>query len=216
MNVVIIGVGDIGKDVATTLASRKETRLVLVDSSEERCKELADQLDALVLKGDGSDPAILAEAKVADADAVIATTGSDSLNTVIAMLAKQAGAQKVMVKLNEAYLSAACYEIGVSRVVTPKVSAAAEFTAAIFGFSRIDASLLVRGNAMVAEVPTGSSAGKSVGEIEMPGGSRLIALLREEQAIVPSESTHIEGGDTLLVLAEDSKAIESVYRALDL
>lgn len=216
MKVVIVGVGDIGSQIASSLEHRKDMRLVLVDSDDERCKRLSERMDALVISGDASDPEILTEAGVADADALMICTGSDPLNTVIAMLAKQAGSKKIMVKLREAHLRPACQEIGVSRIVMPQVSAAAELVSSLFGFARMDMSLIVQGGVQLAEVPAGSAAGKKVGEVELPDGARISALLRGGEAVVPKDGTAIEGADMLAVLVSDENVLERTYKALSL
>ena len=63
MTVVIIGVGDVGHQIASTLEHRRDMRLVLIDSDDEKCKRLAERMDALVISGDASDPEILQELK---------------------------------------------------------------------------------------------------------------------------------------------------------
>lgn len=216
MKVVIVGVGDIGHQIATSLEHRRDMRLVLVDSDDELCKRLAERMDALVISGDASAPDILQEAGVSDADALMITTGSDPLNTVIAMLAKQAGAKKIIVKLREAHLRPACQEIGVSRVVMPQVSAAGEFVSALFGFARMDMSLIVRGGVQLAEVPAGSAIGKKVREVELPEGARVLALLRGDDAVIPRDDTTIDGADMLAVLVADENVLKKVYEALGL
>lgn len=216
MKVVIIGVGDVGHQIAATLEHRRDMRLVLIDVDDEKCKRLAERMDALVISGDASDPDILQEAGVEDADALMICTGSDALNTVIAMLAKQAGARKIMVKLRESHLRPACQEIGVSRIVMPQVSAAGEFVSSLFGFARMDMSLIVRGGVQLAEVPAGKAAGQKVGEVRLPDGARLSALLRGDEAVVPKDDTSIEVADMLAVLVTDENVLKRVYEALEL
>ena len=216
MKVVIVGLGDIGSQIATSLDHRKDMRLVLVDSDDERCKHLSERMDALVISGDASDPDILAEAGVEDADALMVCTGSDPLNTVIAMLAKQAGSKKIIVKLREPHLRAACQEIGVSRVVMPQLSAAAEFTSSLFGFARMDMSLMVRGGLQLAEIPAGNAIGRKVSEVDLPDGARISALLRGDEAVVPKDGTTIDGADTLAVLVSDENVLKKTYDALGL
>ena len=216
MKVVIVGIGDIGNQIATTLEHRHDMRLVLVDSDDEKCKRLAERIDALVISGDGSDPGILQEAGIADADALMVCTGSDALNTVIAMLAKQSGSRRVMVKLREPHLRPACQEIGVSRIIMPQVSAAAEFVSALFGFARMDMSLIVRGGLQLAEVPAGNAAGKKVAEVDLPDGARISALLRGDEAVVPKDSTTIDDADMLAMLVADEDVLKRTYEALGL
>lgn len=81
MRVVIVGLGDIGRELAENLARRRNNELILIDADEKRCERLAGEIDALVLHGDGTDPEILKKAKLEEADALVATTHSDAINT---------------------------------------------------------------------------------------------------------------------------------------
>ncbi|MDH3359998.1 MAG: NAD-binding protein, partial [Desulfobulbaceae bacterium] len=93
MRIVITGIGDIGRELAGMLNRREGNELILIDSDEKICEKLAAEIDGLVLHGDGTDPAILKKAGLAEADALIATTPSDPINTVIAMLGHRMGVE---------------------------------------------------------------------------------------------------------------------------
>ncbi len=221
MRVVIVGVGDIGRELAENLIRRGGHEVVLVDSDEGRCEQLAAELDALVLHGDGTDPELLKKARVAEADALIATTGSDAINTVIAMLGHRLGVPNVVVKLNDVGLRAACREIGVRKIIAPKISAAAEIFASLYGFDRLDFSLVVRGGLQLVEIelpPDAGAVGRTLGELELPKGALVVAVLRErgERAFVPRGDTKLQAGDVLLVLGEREATLEKVKEALAL
>ena len=221
MRVVIVGVGDIGRELAENLTRRGGNEVVLVDSDEGRCEQLAAELDALVLHGDGTDPELLKKARVAEADALIATTGSDAINTVIAMLGHRLGVPNIVVKLNDVGLRAACREIGVRKIIAPKISAAAEIFASLYGFDRLDFSLVVRGGLQLVEIelpPDAGAVGRTLGELELPKGALVVAVLRErgERALVPRGDTKLQAGDVLLVLGEREATLEKVKEALAL
>jgi trk system potassium uptake protein TrkA len=214
MRVVIVGAGDIGRELAENLIRRGGNEVVLIDADEKRAEQLASELDALVLHGDGTNPELLKKARVSETDALIATTGSDAINTVIAMLGHRMGVQNIIVKLNDVGLRAACQEIGVRKIIAPKISAAAEIFASLYGFDRLDFSLVVRGGLRLAELDVGAAQGKRLHELELPQGARVVAVLRGEQALVPREETKLEKDDVLLLLAEGESALESVRRKL--
>jgi len=219
MRVVIVGVGDIGRELAENLIRRGGNEVVLVDSDGERCEQLAAELDALVLHGDGTDPELLKKARVAEADALIATTGSDAINTVIAMLGSRLGVENIVVKLNDVGLRAACREIGVKKIIAPKIAAAAEIFASLYGFDRLDLSLAVRGGLRLTEVelpPDAGAVGQTLEELELPRGALVVAVLRErgERALVPRGDTRLQAGDVLLVLGEHEDTLAKVREAL--
>ncbi len=214
MRAVIVGMGDVGKEIAEALARRKDNQLVLIDMDEHLCEQLSTSVDAMVLCGDGTNPRLLDEAHVAESDALIATTGSDPLNTVIAMLGRQMGVQRIMVKLNDVWLRPACHQIGVTKVVAPKVSAAADIVSALYGFDRLEGSLFVRGGLHMVDLPAGSAKGKKAGELSLPKGVRLAAIVRGDQALVAEDATRIEENDVLLAVITSEDVMPALIQSL--
>ncbi len=214
MRVVIVGAGDIGRELAENLIRRGGNEVVLIDSDEKLAEQLASELDALVLHGDGTNPELLKKARIEEADALVATTGSDAINTVIAMLGHRMGVQNIIVKLNDVGLRAACQEIGVRKIIAPKISAAAEIFASLYGFDRLDFSLVVRGGLRLAELDVGAAQGKRIHELELPQGALIVAVLRGEDALIPRGETKLEEGDVLLLLTESTSVLEKVKKQL--
>jgi trk system potassium uptake protein TrkA len=214
MRVVIVGGGDIGRELAGNLARRGNNELIIIDTDEKRCEQLAGELDVLVLRGDGTHPDMLKEARLAEADALVATTGSDAINTVIAMLGHRFGVQQMIVKLNDVGLRAACQEIGVSQIIAPKIAAAAEILAALYGSERLDLSLVVRGGLRLVELEITEARGKRLAELEIPDGALAVAVLRDEQALLPRAKIKLQEGDILLTLIENDAALEKLKKVL--
>jgi trk system potassium uptake protein TrkA len=210
MRVIIVGMGQVGSQLARELSQRKAVELVLIDSDPERCKILSEELDALVLEGDGTDPELLKKADVKKADALVAATQSDALNTVVAMLGKQFSVETIIVKLDEIGLRTACQEIGVSQIISPKISAVTEIISVLYGYSVLDFSLLIKGGVRLGELMAGGMAGRQIDEIEFPQGALVIAVFRDEQIVVPEGSTRIQEDDRLLIIAENEKVLGDV------
>jgi trk system potassium uptake protein TrkA len=133
MRIIIVGAGDTGIDLARKLGDRENVDLVIIDTDEKRCDLASNELNALVLKGDGTDPEILKQAQISEADVLVALTGSDPLNTVVSMLGRRFDVKKIMVKLNGLALRSACQSIGVYKIITPKISTADEILALLRG-----------------------------------------------------------------------------------
>ncbi|MFP4646875.1 MAG: potassium channel family protein [Candidatus Acetothermia bacterium] len=210
MRVIITGMGDIGTQLAEDLSSRGGFELVLIDKNEAKCQALSQEMDALVLNGDGTEPGILDKAGATNADSLIATTESDALNMVIAILGKKFSIPQVVVKLNKMGLRTACQEIGVDHVISPKLSAAMEITSLLHGYDVLDFSLLIRGGARLSEMTPGEMEGHTIEEIDLPDGALVIAILRDNVATIPKGKTKLRKEDILLILAENDKTLESV------
>lgn len=216
MRVVIVGAGDIGVEVGRILARRKANEIVILESDELRCKAVSNELDALVIHGDGTHPEALSRAGLDKTQALVAVTGSDAINTVVAMLGHRASVPKIIVRLDDVALRAACQEIGVSEIIAPKLTAAARVVSVLYGFHRLDFSLATRGGLRLVELPPGDAAGKKLEAAGLPDDVLVVAVLRDGESEIARGSTRIESDDTLLVLVPDEQAIRRTRRALGL
>lgn len=99
MRIVIIGAGEVGRHLARSLQA--DADLILIDSSAAAVSEAEDCLDARALVGDGTHRSVLAEAEVHKAELVAAVTAIDSVNLVIAALAKSMGAAQVVARVDD-------------------------------------------------------------------------------------------------------------------
>ncbi len=212
MKVIVVGLGHLGRRLAERLAG-KGVELVLIDRDEARCKEAAERYDALVLRGDGTDPELLEKAGAQEAEALVAATDSDPINTVVGILAKRAGTERVIVVLNDLALRTACQAVGVDRVISPVLAATEEIAGFIFGKETLDFSVAVSGGARVAELSPGPLAGKKLGEIPLPKGTAVPVVLREGKALVADVDLVLKADDVLVALAQDEKRLAEL-RAL--
>jgi trk system potassium uptake protein TrkA len=76
MRVIVIGAGDVGRHIATTLSGERHD-VTIVDQDEERVEGLRNELDALVVAGNGASPKLLADLGAEDADLVCGVTHFD-------------------------------------------------------------------------------------------------------------------------------------------
>lgn len=87
------------------LLENKGVDTKLIDISEERCEQLADQLQGtLVLHGDGTDKSLLQEEHIDQMDAFIAVTGDEESNILSCLLAKSLGVKETVARVNQGRL----------------------------------------------------------------------------------------------------------------
>jgi trk system potassium uptake protein TrkA len=86
MNIIIIGAGEVGYNLAKKL-SKEGHDVVVVDHDSEKIQHIDESLDVKALLGRGSSPAILKQAGMEDAEMVIAVTDSDEINMVACLIA---------------------------------------------------------------------------------------------------------------------------------
>jgi trk system potassium uptake protein len=88
MKIIIVGGGKLGNQIAHNMLDRKYS-VKLIEKDKAKCMRLANDLDAEVIYGDGTEMQTLEEAGAKNADCFIAVTGSDQDNLVASQLAKK-------------------------------------------------------------------------------------------------------------------------------
>lgn len=207
MRIIIVGAGRIGAELARMLAHREGNEIVIIEADGSRCRALAEKLDALVLEGDGTHPEILRKANLAEADALVAVTGSDAINAVITMLGHRAGVSKIVVKLDEPGLAPACLEVGATDIIAPSLASAAGIASVLYGFHRLDFTLVTRGGLRLVELAAGAAAGRKLSEVELPDSVLVVAIVRGDESLLARGKSKIETDDGLLMLVEDDSAL---------
>lgn len=81
MNILLLGIGEVGCNIAKHLVS-PDNQVTVVDVDEERLTTLSDLLDVRPVCGHASFPEVLEQAGAAEADILIASTNVDEVNMV--------------------------------------------------------------------------------------------------------------------------------------
>lgn len=215
MRIVICGTGAIGRQVLQDLAEAGGHELVVVDSDETVADEVASRFDALVVHGDATDPDILEKAQVRRADALVALTGSDAVNTVIAMLAHRFGLERIIVRVFSNALRGALEEIGVSDIVAPTMAAAARVEAALHGAHEAPLQEIIQGRLQIGELTVGPGRGGKLSGLGLPDSALTVAVVRGSDASLPRLEGQVEEGDVVVVIAETEKALEASRKAVE-
>ncbi len=89
MNIIVVGGGQTGSYVTELLISRGE-EVFLIEEDELIFKRLREKFPSeRLLLGSGANPDLLEKANISRAEMVLALTGSDEINLVVATLAKK-------------------------------------------------------------------------------------------------------------------------------
>lgn len=86
MKIIILGAGQVGSSVASSLAG-ESNEITVVDQSERWLQNLQSRLDLRTVTGHGAHPDVLAKAGAEDADMLLAVTNSDETNMVACQVA---------------------------------------------------------------------------------------------------------------------------------
>ena len=92
---MIIGAGEVGFNTARML-SHEGHDVVLVDQDEALVEQAAEQLDALVIHGNGASPKLLAEAGIKKSELLVASSVSDEVDIIACLPAKDLGVSRTV------------------------------------------------------------------------------------------------------------------------
>lgn len=213
MHIVIVGAGAVGSYLAARLAGQS-LDVVVIEADPARAAEVQAEVDCLVLVGNGASTTTLAEARVKDADVVIAVTNSDAANILACQNADAAGAKTTIARVEDDALLGSGGVKGVDVVIDPGESLAQELLLLVGkeGASEIvefaDGELVLLGG----HVEVGASLdGLSLRELRqrVKGWDWIIvALVREGRTIVARGDTAMQAGDHIFVMARKGATAE--------
>lgn len=86
MKIIIVGAGEVGYNIAGRLASENK-RVVVIDTNKDAIQRLSEDIDVQVIAASGSNPEVLIDAGVKEADILLAVTDSDEINLVACLMA---------------------------------------------------------------------------------------------------------------------------------
>ena len=98
MHIIVIGAGEVGSHVAQTLG-REGHDVVVVESSASARRKIETETSVQVVAGSGTHPSVLKTAGLERCDMLIAVTTNDEVNLVASKLAKQAGVDKTIIRI---------------------------------------------------------------------------------------------------------------------
>lgn len=88
MRVIIVGAGEVGFNVARRLSGENKD-VVVIDMNPQALSKVSDSLDVQTIQGSGSNPEILEQAGVDEADIFLAVTDKDEINLISTFLANR-------------------------------------------------------------------------------------------------------------------------------
>lgn len=205
-HLVIFGGGNIGVRLTQILnKTARGTQIKLIEKDPARAAIVNDMLPReLVICGDGLETAILEEAGVAEAETFIAVTNNDEANVLGSLLAKQVGSARVITLVNNSAYNALMTPLGIDAIVNPKTITVSSILQYIRR-GRIRAIHSLRDGAaelIDAEVSnTCTIANTTIGELTLPEGVLLGAIVKKTGVFMAKPDLSIEPGDRVILLA---------------
>ncbi len=201
MNVIVVGCGRIGAELAYGLFKRGH-KVVVVDLNSDAFRNLPADFRGRTLEGDVLSPDVLLRAGIQHADALAATTPSDSINAVVAHTAHTAfGIEQVVVRNFDPH-KRSLHEVFGLQIVSPSVWGAQRIGELLSDEPLQTVFSAGNGEVEVYEFSVPSAwHERKLKDLVCNAKCQLVAVARAGRAQLPDPETVVHAGDVVHVSA---------------
>ncbi len=208
MLIVIAGAGEVGHNLARILSEHHS--VFVIEKDDEKVEDLRN-LNVEVIHGNAANIELLKSANVKKADVFLAVTGNDEVNLLSGIYAKRLGAKKVIVRVgNPEYVERPIvrdHPLGFDLVICPQLVLANEIANTIMIPGAVE-FISLSGKSDMVEIAVRDSPiiGKRISELKIPRDVIILAILRDNEVLIPRGDTVIKKDDIVVVFG-DAKEI---------
>ena len=186
----------------------------IIEQNMKRCEELCELLPkATVIHGDAANHDLLMEEGIHEADALIALTGMDEENIIMALFAKLQGVNKIVAKVNEDSRAQMVEGLGIDSIVSAKSATAdaimsyvrarnesasnvnVESVYQLLGGKVEALEFIIKCECSFTNVP--------LRELRTKKNNLIACIGRKRRIIIPNGEDHLEVGDSVVVVTMD-------------
>lgn len=233
-NIAIVGAGRIGTIVAERLISEEkpaekrkknwftsifsrpssDRRIVMIDSDNTLCQAASAKLDkkARVFCADATDESFLSEEGVTSFDLAIAATHNHEMNMVLAAFLENLGVGQSVALVESSAFAAIARKLGVDVAVPLRDTVVDSITSHLRGQSVLGVHTVSAGDMQIIECITKNPSviGKSLKDLSIPGVFLLLLVQRHEEYELPTGTTTLSEGDSLILIVQSAKSQEII------
>lgn len=214
-NVIICGGGRVSFYLAQQLLAAG-MRVKIIELDQKKCENLCENLpEATIIHGDAADHELLVEEGIENADALVALTGMDEENIIMALFAKMKGVSKIVAKVNEESRVQMVEELGIESIVSAKSvtadailsyvrarknSAENENVETLYQLvnGRVEAAeFLIKKESKYLNIP--------LKDLKIKKNNLIACIVRDGRIIIPGGNDHMEIGDSVIVVTMEYK-----------
>lgn len=219
MKIIVLGAGQVGRTVAENLA-HENNDVTVVDTDNDVLQELQNRTDLRAVLGPASYPDVLREAGAEDADMIIAATSSDETNIVAIQIAYtlfRTPSKIARIRSQEYIREQHLFDndhIPINAVISPENLVTDHIQRIIEHPGAIQVVDFARGIVRLVGVKVDSNAplaGKPLSALRqnLPDvKTRVTAIYRNEEAIIPKGNTEILPDDIVFFLGERKRTAD--------
>ncbi|MEF8853749.1 MAG: TrkA family potassium uptake protein [Haloarculaceae archaeon] len=206
LDVIIAGGGRVGFQTAELLAERGHD-VTIIERDEDVCDDIAEAWIATVIEGDATNPDILEQSGIEDADVIAALTGETGLNLAVCLAGRElAPGTRTVARIERG--GGEAYTRFVDAVLYPERAGARVAANEVVG-SDVQTLADVTGTLDIMEIRVAEdapAAGKELAEVRFPTGTLVIS--DEDGQRVARPDTTLTAGNRYVVAIEPDVADE--------
>ena len=214
LNIVIIGVGEVGYNL-TRVLSKEDYDITVIDISPEKCDRVTNNFDARVIIGNGASQRILQKIDMPNVDYLLALTRIDEVNLVASQISTKLGVKKVICRLRnteyshkEAIINPADFNI--DKVVFPEKAAQKEIESLIRKSSAVEIQEFFGGVVLLVGIKLADSSpliGRTVKQIELANPfipHKLAVIIRGDESFIPHQNVKYHKDDFVYFIGREN------------
>lgn len=216
--ILVVGGGNIGLVLAEEIEQHYPgTSARIIEFDRDRARFIAQKLPGTtVINGDGLDPNILAEANVGQTETVVCVTNDDEGNILGSLLARSYGSQRAITLINKNTYGPLLTSLGIDAVVSPRAITASTILQHVRRGRIRSAHSICDGFAEIIDaeaLETSSIVDAPIGDLNLPAGIIIGAILRDDEVIIPTPETVIKPLDRVVILSvvAQIKQVEKMF-----
>ncbi|MBE6458259.1 MAG: Trk system potassium transporter TrkA [Alphaproteobacteria bacterium] len=189
----------------------------IIESDIDNARRLAKDLShVIVIHGEMMSDVILSEADINHADACIAVTTNDKDNLLASLLSSKRGVNTPIAVVNTPSYNSLMDDVGNNVLVDRSSITISKLLKEIRKTKMTDAYSLSRGLAETWEIKITEETGligKRIRMLNLPVGSRIIAIKRENELIYSDNHTLLQNGDDIILYVESTavRQVEKIF-----
>lgn len=214
MYVIVIGAGKVGYYLTRTLMA-EDHEVTLIEKDPGRVAQLTSRFGDSVIVGDGCEVRVMQDVGMGRADCVVAVTGHDEDNLIICQMAQRHfRVPRQIARVNNPKNEAIFHLLGITETVSSTRIIYSLIDQEVETGESLLLTALKRGKIVIVSVDLTAdspAAGSMVKDIHLPGECVLAVIILEEHILLPSGTTKLEPGDTVIGVAnpEDQQALRA-------
>ncbi|MCB9881625.1 MAG: Trk system potassium transporter TrkA [Planctomycetes bacterium] len=211
MNILIIGMGEVGYHVAKVLSEAKHS-VTVVDPDPAKIRRASEVLDVQSLLGDGTLPRVLDEADASSMDLVLCVTDDDRTNMLSCLLARRMGAAQGIVRVKDLdnyrnYRALLRHNILFDEILSLEGLAAEEIAKVVRRNQAVSLENFLEGHVTLRVLRVKEKSpllGKPLKDIHPRGNVLIVAVRREGSTMIPGGDHCFAVDDEIYVLGKPS------------